>query len=556
MKRDFATLRRKLHLTSGILLAVFITCHFSNHVLGLVSIDAMETMRRALNLFWRSLPGTVLLYGALLTHFVLALHSIYRRRTWRMPPREALKIGLGLAIPFLLVAHVVGTRVEFALSGYDVGYPQILRILWSTNFDAGRQAVALLVVWAHGCLGMWYWLRSKPGFQRYGLLAYSFALLLPVLSLTGYFVSGRTLPPVAVPQSYVLDGRTDPEVLAQIRQAIFFVLALTIAAVLLARAVPSRGRIRVTYPDGRIVPISPGYTVLEASRSAGIPHLSICGGNGRCSTCRVRITAGLDRLPNPKPAESATLHRIRAPYNVRLACQLRPTGDLTIAPVFGADRMGLKASPQTIDEAAGHERNIAVLFCDLRDFTQLAQKHLPFDTVFLLNRYFETIGAAVEDAGGVIDKFIGDGALALFGLNTTVEVASAQALAAATRIARGIEVLNRHFTSELEKPLRVAMGMHAGPAIIGHIGYGKASALTAVGDTINAASRLEGFAKEYDAQLAVSADLVRFAGLSVEDTQSYHIAIRGRVGTLETLIIHDAEAIDAQFVKVDAANPQ
>jgi adenylate cyclase len=160
-----------------------------------------------------------------------------------------------------------------------------------------------------------------------------------------------------------------------------------------------------------------------------------------------------------------------------------------------------------------------------------------------LNRYFETIGEAVEGSGGVIDKFIGDGALAIFGLSNTIEEACAQALAATVRIANGVEVLNRNFMSELDKPLRIAMGMHAGPAIIGQIGYGKASSLTAVGDTINAASRLEGFAKEYDAQLAVSADVVRYAGLSVDDRESYNISIRGRAGTLETLIIQNAAEI-------------
>jgi adenylate cyclase len=115
------------------------------------------------------------------------------------------------------------------------------------------------------------------------------------------------------------------------------------------------------------------------------------------------------------------------------------------------------------------------------------------------------------------------------------------------RIAKGVDLLNRNFMSELEKPLRIAMGMHAGSAIIGQIGYGKASSLTAVGDTINAASRLEGFAKEYDAQLAVSADVVRYAGLVVNDRESYNISIRGRAGMLETLIIQDMTEIETMM---------
>ena len=111
-----------------------------------------------------------------------------------------------------------------------------------------------------------------------------------------------------------------------------------------------------------------------------------------------------------------------------------------------------------------------------------------------------------------------------------------------------MEVLNQTFMTELDRPLRIAMGMHAGTAIIGQIGYGRASSLTAVGDTINAASRLEGFAKEYDAQLAVSAETVRLAGLAIQDWPSYDIAIRGRSGTLETLIIEKASDLEPLIV--------
>ena len=229
-----------------------------------------------------------------------------------------------------------------------------------------------------------------------------------------------------------------------------------------------------------------------------------------------------------------------------LPCQLRPVHNLSISPILGGDNIGLRAQP-TEQQAAGRERHIAVLFCDLRDFTLLAQKQLPSTRSSLLNRYFETIGEAVEESGGVIDKFIGDGALALFGLNNRIEDACAQALTANGAHRQGHRCAQPQFPERTRQTLRIAMGMHAGPAIIGQIGYGKASALTAVGDTINAASRLEGFAKEYDAQLAVSADVVRYAGLKVDDRESYNISIRGRTGTLETLIVYDAAEIGAMI---------
>ncbi len=535
--------RKRLHLITGLCLGVFLLTHFLNHALGLISVDAMEKGRELFNLLWRSWIGTVLFYGSLLTHFVLALDSLYRRQTLRMPPREALKIVFGLALPFMLVPHVVGTRIEWMLSGYAASYYDVLPGLWSRPPDAFRQCVALVFAWSHGCLGFWFWMRGRDWYPRYQLLLYTVALLVPVLALLGFWVGARSLNGIVPSNTWFKPERTDFALLMDIRFWIYMTLLGSVAGTLLLRALPVNGKIRVTYPDGRSISVARGFTLLEASRAAGIPHISICGGRGRCSTCRVRIIEGMDGLPVPGEAERHTLGRIKAPGNVRLACQLHPNHNVTIAPVLGAENVGVTTVPNS-EEAAGRERRIAVLFCDLRDFTRLSQQQLPFDTVFLLNRYFEMIGEAVEGAGGMVDKFIGDGALAIFGLNTGIETACQQALTATTRIARSVELLNRNFMSELDQPLRIAMGMHAGPAIIGQIGYGRATSLTAVGDTINAASRLEGFAKEYDAQLAVSADLVRYAGLPLEGHESYHIAIRGRAGTLETLIVYKAEEFE------------
>ncbi len=540
--------RKRLHLITGLCLGLFLLTHFLNHALGLISVDAMERARALFNLLWRSVPGTILLYGSLLAHFLLALESLYRRQTLRMPMREALKILFGLSFPFLVVSHVISTRVEWMLTGYGDGYYDVLPRLWADPFLATRQSLALLLAWFHGCLGLWFWMRSRDWYPRYALFLYSFALLVPLLALLGFAAGARSLPPAS--EMWFKPPRSDAETLHFIRLSILSLLWGGIVLTLIARLVPVRGKVKVTYPD-RTVSVPRGYSVLEASRAAGIPHLSTCGGRGRCSTCRVRVIEGLEEQPPPGEAEKATLARIRAPDNVRLACQLRMTHDLSIAPVLGAENIGVKLQPSE-QEAAGRERRIAVLFCDLRDFTLIAQQRLPFDTVFLLNRYFETVGEAVEASGGVIDKFIGDGALALFGLKNGIEEASLQALTAASRIARGIEVLNRSVTTELEAPLRIAMGMHAGTAIIGQIGYGRASSLTAVGDTINAASRLEGFAKEYEAQLAVSADVLRFAGLGKADCEIHDISIRGRAGTLETLIVHDIAELDGLLAEAQA----
>src|SRR5262245_37015565 len=132
---------RLLRLVTGLVVAGFVVGHFLNHALGVVSIEAMDRMRAALAAWWRSPAGTVLLYGSLLTHFALALISLYRRTTLRMPLWEGVQLALGLAIPPLLIAHVIGTRFTWTLLGHNIDYERIVGLLWSTEWGIARQSL-------------------------------------------------------------------------------------------------------------------------------------------------------------------------------------------------------------------------------------------------------------------------------------------------------------------------------------------------------------------------------------------------------------------------------
>ena len=133
---------RRLRLATGLIIACFIVGHFLNHSLGVVSIDAMDRLRAVLSAWWRSAPGTVLLYGSLLTHFALALVSLYRRTTLRMPAWEAAQLVLGLAVPPLLIAHIVGTRFSWFLLGHHINYERMVGVLWSESSTARRRSMA------------------------------------------------------------------------------------------------------------------------------------------------------------------------------------------------------------------------------------------------------------------------------------------------------------------------------------------------------------------------------------------------------------------------------
>src|SRR6202171_1765338 len=151
-------LERRLRLATGLAIACFVVPHFLNHSLGVVSIDAMDRVRVLLAAWWRSPGGTVLLYGALLTHFALALVSLYRRTTLRMPAWEAAQLVLGLVVPPLLIAHIVGTRFSWFLLGHNIGYERVIGLLWSDVSGALRQSALLVIVWTYFCFGMHYWL--------------------------------------------------------------------------------------------------------------------------------------------------------------------------------------------------------------------------------------------------------------------------------------------------------------------------------------------------------------------------------------------------------------
>jgi len=166
--------------------------------------------------------------------------------------------------------------------------------------------------------------------------------------------------------------------------------------------------VRITYPGGRIVTVPSGFSVLEASRWARIPHASVCGGRGRCSTCRVRVVGR--PLPAPDAAERQTLMRIDAPADVRLACQLRPSADLAVDLLV---RPNAETRPDAVRFNAasegGKELQIAALFVDLRESTRLATDRLPYDALFLFDRYIQAVTVAVRQNRGHVTSIAGDG---------------------------------------------------------------------------------------------------------------------------------------------------
>jgi adenylate cyclase len=539
---------RLVRLVTGLIVALFVVGHFMNHALGVVSIEAMDRVRVMLAAWWRSPVGSVLLYGSLLTHFGLALVSLYRRTTLRMPPWEAAQLVLGLAIPPLLVAHVVGTRFTWTLLGHNIDYERVVGALWSTDWGIARQSLLLIVVWAHVCAGLHYWLRVRAWYRTAEPLAFAIALLLPAIALAGFASAGFYLWPsiesVGGMQKYNVElaGMSDAERMrmAAWRSGLEYGFWILLAGTLLARWLRTRigATYQVRHASGRVIVAPVGRSLLEALRDEGIPHAAVCGGRARCTTCRVRVGDGLSHLPPPGRMEAQALGRIHAPPNVRLACQTRPTRDVAVAPLLPPNTRPA-ATRDAPSGALGRERPIVAMFVDLRDSTRIAESRLPYDVVFIMNQFFAEMHAALRASGGYYAQFRGDGLLALYGLQSELPAACRAALAGAAEMQTRIERLNQSLSDELKTPLRIGIGIHAGVAIVGTLGPPEAPIYSAIGDMVNTAARFEDMTKAFGCTLVVSAEALRQAGVDPGDLPQHQVRVRGKTERLTVYAVAD-----------------
>lgn len=540
-------------LGSGLVLFAFALTHFLNHALGHVSLDAMEAAQAVRRAVWRSVPGSVLLYGALGVHAGLGLWKLVQRRTWRMAPWDAVQIGLGLAIPFMAAAHVAATRGLNSATGADDAYSVVLRKLWPNG--AVSQSVLLMVVWLHAMIGLHHWLRARSWYPAWSPVLLVLAALVPTLAVTGWIEAARreALAPLRALAAPDPAGAAEAARLIALAKAGVWTVFILAAAVLVAMRLTDwfrRGPM-ITYPGGRKVRGLPGATLLEISRAAGVPHAAVCGGRGRCTTCRVLVAEGAHHLPPPNPTEAAALSRIDAPPGVRLACQVRPRHPLQVRPLIPLRDPGGTARPD--DFRWGVERRITIMFADLRGFTTLAERLYPYDSVFLLNRYFEVMTEAIERHGGEVDKFLGDGIMALFGVAPGRGAGSRDALLASRDMLEALDRLNEEFRATLPDPLRMGFGIHSGPAVLGRVGGGRQAGLTALGDSVNVASRLEALNKEFGSILVVSEAAVRASTLTIHGAAMQEVPLRGREGGLRVAVVHDLGGLTEASPAVAAA---
>jgi len=523
--------RRDLRLISGVVMLLYLASHLANHALGLISLDTAEVVLGSVVRFWRNPTVTVVLYGAAGVHVALAIVSAYERRTLRLPAMELLRIALGFWLPVMLIGHAITTRLEYELIGAPSTYARVVSDLWAR--DGEWQHLGLLAPgWLHGCLGLNFAFGRRPLWRRYRFVLFAVALLLPVLSALGFVEMGRELARqrhlnnegAAVGTLEASDGtnisREAGAVIAPWRSGLVWGYLGVIGLAFTSRGVRDllerrQGKtVAITYPD-RIVRVPRGWSVLEASRAFRIAHASSCGGRARCSTCRVRVVAGADSCPSPEADERATLERIRADPELRLACQLRPRDDISIIPLTRPDEPvnRQKVAPLEAD------RDVVILLCQFSNRSALECDHLAHDVLFVFTRYAESACSAVNDAGGTVSYVGHDNICAVFGLHGGIARASRQALAAAHEIGQALDNLNGGLDQKWGCKAKILVSIHVGFAALSYIGQGVETVIAA-GPAMEIAEELGNQALHADKAFAISNAVFEAANLKITDTNA------------------------------------
>jgi len=530
----------QLRLGTGLILALYVVQHLVNHSFGIVSIEAAEAYRKTVGTLFQNLPGQILLYGSILFHALIALRSIYRRSSLRMSLWQWLQLLLGLSILPLVVGHAVGNRGFDLLGDIDPNYYYVVTSMLLKPEFLVKLIFLIAVIWVHMTIGLHFWLRIKDGYHRFVPYLFALAILIPALAYVGIFrmllqASSWLDDQARLDQIYAANvamSSSDVEFLRGLEAQSWIVMAALLILTLVARQFriwlqARQGTYSITHTDGRKTRALHGVSLLEALRSARIPHASVCGGRARCTTCRVRVGSGLDQLDPPNELEARALERIKAGKEIRLACQLHPKSDLAITPLVMANQS--LGNTLHAGGVQGHEEYVVAMFVDMRGSTNLGERVLAYDVVFILNRFFTELSEALGGSHGHYAQFAGDGLMALYGLDPQrKDRACRDALDGAREMFRRIDQLNQQLQREFGETVQMGIGIHGGAAIVGTMGPPKTPLLTAVGDNINIAARLEAQTKVLGCDLIISVETLAHADIAYPGERVRDIEVRGR----------------------------
>ena len=268
----------------------------------------------------------------------------------------------------------------------------------------------------------------------------------------------------------------------------------------------------VEFAEEKVVEIRKDQSILDASLSAGIPHFHACGGNAKCSTCRVLVIDGEKWLSTPTQKESFLKNQMHFPPNVRLACQTRVTaGPVKLRRIIQDETdIGLYVGSAAGDstQQLGEEKELALMFLDIRNFTHIVENHPAFDVIHIIRKLFSSFQSRIENNKGKIVETTGDGLYAVFGYETKKERSAQLAVEASYSMLEDLETLNEtYFIPHFEERINAGIGIHIGKVVSGTVRLGTQDHSVVMGYAVNIASRLQNATKELNNDFIVSSGI-------------------------------------------------
>lgn len=289
------------------------------------------------------------------------------------------------------------------------------------------------------------------------------------------------------------------------------------------------------WPDDVTVEIHDDATLLDLAVEGGVDIAHLCGGRARCSTCRVRVIEGNEVLSPRTEAEATMAQRLDFPEEVRLACQTTARGSVRFWRLV-LDTIDIEMASQLgkghYTGPVGREvENAAILFSDVAGFTSMAEALPAYDVVHILNRFFNRAGDAVEANGGRVDNYMGDGLLAVFGIDGE----SDRCFAAVRTGLDLIEIasdMHDYVSMIYGQDFKIRVGVDIGDVIFGLMGAESTARETVLGDVVNTASRLEAANKATGTTMLVTEAVRSRTDTRVDYGERFDLDLRGKHGTV------------------------
>ena len=282
------------------------------------------------------------------------------------------------------------------------------------------------------------------------------------------------------------------------------------------------------HPDNKKIEISTDETILTASIRKEIPHLSACGGVGKCSTCRIDILSGLENCSERTDHEIKLAERLDLPETIRLACQTKVCGKVKYRRLL-LDKRDLVLNSQLSSKktgSVGTVRNLTIMFCDIKGFTPFSESLSAYDVIFILNRYFSIMREIILKNGGEVNNYIGDAILAIFGLKESRQQIL-RTVNTGLQMLKAMDEFKKYLKEAYDRTFDMRIGIHYGEVIVGSVGYGDDKKLTVIGDVVNIASRIEATNKDAGTRLLISENAYSQVKDSIEIDNYLRLKLRG-----------------------------